>query len=57
MKWCERGRGLKPDWTSKGMDFLMFAANPENTKFIPDEEFEVMFTEITFKSALPRKIQ
>ncbi len=39
------------------MDFLMFAANPENTKFIPDEEFEVMFTEITFKSALPRKIQ
>lgn len=23
------------------MDFLMFAANPENTKFIPDEEFEV----------------
>ena len=41
MKWCERGRGLKPDWTSKGMDFLMFAANPENTKFIPDEEFEV----------------
>ena len=40
LKLCDRGRGLKPDWASKGMDFLIFAANPEVTKYITDEEFE-----------------
>ena len=41
LKWCDRGRGLKPDWAVKGMDFLIFAANPEITKYISDDDFEV----------------
>ena len=41
LKWCERGRGLKPDWATKGIEFLYFAANPTITKFLTDEEFEV----------------
>ena len=40
LKWCERGRGLKPDWATKGIEFLYFAANPTITKFLTDEEFE-----------------
>ena len=35
LKWCERGRGLKPDWATKGID-------PTITKFLTDEEFEVV---------------
>ena len=42
LKWCERGRGLKPDWATKGIEFLYFAANPTITKFLTDEEFEVV---------------
>ena len=42
LKWCERGRGLKPDWASKGLDFLLFAANPEITKYLTEDEFEVI---------------
>ena len=42
LKWCERGRGLKPDWASKGLDFLLFAANPEITKYLSEDEFEVI---------------
>ena len=41
LEWCERGRGLKPDWATKGIEFLYFAANPSFTKFLCDEEFEV----------------
>ena len=50
LKWCDRGRGLKPDWASKGMDFLIFAANPENTKYIADEEFEVGVRKVILES-------
>ena len=35
------GRGLKPEWATKGIDFLYFAANPTFTKFLSDDEFEV----------------
>ena len=42
LKWCERGRGLKPDWATKGIEFIYFAANPTITKFLTDEEFEVV---------------
>ena len=35
------------------MDFLMFAANPENTKFIPDEEFEVRLKQSNCYCILP----
>ena len=41
LEWCERGRGLKPDWATKGIEFLYFAANPSFTKFLCDDEFEV----------------
>jgi len=40
LEWCERGRGLKPDWATKGIEFLYFAANPSFTRFLCDEEFE-----------------
>lgn len=39
VKWCERGKGLKPDWATKGIEFLYFAANPSITKFLTDDEF------------------
>ena len=45
LKWCERGRGLKPDWATKGIEFLYFAANPTITKFLSDVEFEVFVKE------------
>ena len=32
LEWCERGRGLRPDWALKGLEFLYFAANPAFTK-------------------------
>ena len=32
LEWCERGRGLRPDWAVKGLEFLYFAANPTFTK-------------------------
>jgi hypothetical protein len=32
LEWCERGRGLRPDWAVKGLEFLYFAANPSFTK-------------------------
>ena len=41
LKWCERGRGLKPDWATKGIEFLYFAANPTITRFLSDDEFLV----------------
>ena len=41
MKWCERGKGLKPDWAAKGIEFLCFAADPKVTNFLSDDEFVV----------------
>ena len=43
LKFCDRGRGLKPDWATKGIEFLQFSANPDFTKYITDQEFEVSF--------------
>ncbi|XP_050349554.1 mitogen-activated protein kinase kinase kinase 4 isoform X2 [Nymphalis io] len=37
---CERGRGLRPRWASQGLEFLMLACDPYNTKHLSDEEFE-----------------
>ncbi|XP_068627195.1 mitogen-activated protein kinase kinase kinase 4 [Battus philenor] len=37
---CERGRGLRPRWASQGLEFLMLACDPWNTKHLTDEEFE-----------------
>ncbi|CAH2040064.1 unnamed protein product, partial [Iphiclides podalirius] len=40
MERCERGRGLRPRWASQGLEFLMLACDPWNTKHLSDEEFE-----------------
>ncbi|XP_061383470.1 uncharacterized protein LOC116769290 isoform X2 [Danaus plexippus] len=37
---CDRGRGLRPRWASQGLEFLMLACDPCNTKHLTDEEFE-----------------
>ena len=42
LKWCERGKGLKPDWATKGIEFLCFAADPKVTNFLSDEKFMVI---------------
>ncbi|CAG5034143.1 unnamed protein product [Parnassius apollo] len=40
MERCERGRGRRPRWASQGLEFLMLACDPYNTKHLSDEEFE-----------------
>ncbi|CAK1543740.1 unnamed protein product [Leptosia nina] len=40
MERCDRGRGLRPRWASQGLEFLMLACHPYNTKHLTDEEFE-----------------
>nr|QMV48156.1 mitogen-activated protein kinase kinase kinase 4 [Plutella xylostella] len=37
---CERGRGLRPRWANQGLEFLMLACDPYNTKYLTDVEFE-----------------
>ncbi|XP_028179123.1 mitogen-activated protein kinase kinase kinase 4 [Ostrinia furnacalis] len=37
---CDRGRGLRPRWASQGLEFLMLACDPCNTKHLTEEEFE-----------------
>ncbi|CAB3235096.1 unnamed protein product [Arctia plantaginis] len=41
---CDRGRGLRPRWASQGLEFLMLACDPRNTKHLSDEEFEELKT-------------
>lgn len=40
MERCGRGRGLRPRWASQGLEFLMLACDPYNTKHLSDKEFE-----------------
>lgn len=35
----ERGRGVRPKWAALGLDFLIIASDPTNTKYINDEDF------------------
>ncbi|GBP74936.1 hypothetical protein EVAR_54258_1 [Eumeta japonica] len=37
---CDRGRGLRPRWASQGLEFLMLACDPCNTRHLTDDEFE-----------------
>ncbi|XP_023342644.1 mitogen-activated protein kinase kinase kinase 4 isoform X2 [Eurytemora carolleeae] len=39
LAWCERGRGLRPDWAVKGMEFLYLAASPTYTRYLTECEF------------------
>lgn len=37
---CERGRGVRPRWASQGLDFLIAACDPINTKHLNEQEFD-----------------
>lgn len=36
---CERGRGVRPRWAATGLDFLISACDPVNTKHLNELEF------------------
>lgn len=37
---CERGKGKRPRWANQGLDFLLTVCEPRHTKYLVDEEFE-----------------
>lgn len=37
---CERGRGVRPRWAAQGLDFLIAACDPSNTKHLNEQEFK-----------------
>lgn len=37
---CERGRGVRPRWAAQGLDFLIAACDPSNTKHLNEQEFD-----------------
>ncbi|XP_049870477.1 mitogen-activated protein kinase kinase kinase 4 isoform X2 [Pectinophora gossypiella] len=37
---CETGRGLRPRWACQGLEFLMLACDPCNTRHLSEEEFD-----------------
>ncbi|KAJ2947206.1 hypothetical protein O0L34_g16914 [Tuta absoluta] len=37
---CEKGRGLRPRWAHQGLEFLMLACDPRNTRHLSDQEFD-----------------
>ena len=37
---CERGRGVRPRWAAQGLDFLIAACDPTNTKHLTEEQFD-----------------
>lgn len=39
-KRCERGRGVRPRWATLGLEFLIAACDPSNTRYLSDAEFE-----------------
>ncbi|XP_026330433.1 mitogen-activated protein kinase kinase kinase 4 [Hyposmocoma kahamanoa] len=43
---CDKGRGLRPRWASQGLEFLMLACDPCNTKHLTDAEFEELKKEM-----------
>jgi hypothetical protein len=42
LAWFERGKGLRPDWATKGIEFIYIAATPNSTKFLSDKDFLVV---------------
>lgn len=40
MERCERGRGLRPRWAAQGLEFLISACDPYNTKHLTDKQFD-----------------
>lgn len=41
---CERGRGVRPRWATLGLEFLIAACDPSNTRHLSDEEFDDLKT-------------
>lgn len=37
---CEPGRGVRPRWAAQGLDFLIVASDPSNTKHLTDIQFQ-----------------
>lgn len=37
---CERGRGVRPRWAAQGLEFLIAACDPTNTKHLTETEFD-----------------
>lgn len=43
---CEKGRGVRPRWAATGLDFLISACDPVNTKHLNDLEFNDLKAEM-----------
>lgn len=43
---CERGRGVRPRWATQGLEFLIAACDPSNTRHLSEEQFEDMKTKM-----------
>lgn len=41
---CERGRGVRPRWANQGLEFLINACDPHNTKHLADKQFDELTT-------------
>lgn len=46
MERCERGRGVRPRWATLGLEFLISACDPSNTRHLTDEEFDDLKTKM-----------
>lgn len=43
---CERGRGVRPRWATQGLEFLILACDPLNTRHLDDKQFEDLKTKM-----------
>lgn len=43
---CERGRGVRPRWATLGLEFLIAACDPSNTRHLSDDEFDDLKTKM-----------
>lgn len=46
MERCERGRGVRPRWATLGLEFLISACDPSNTRHLTDDEFDDLKTKM-----------
>lgn len=43
---CERGRGVRPRWATQGLEFLINACDPSNTRHLSESEFDDLKTKM-----------
>lgn len=43
---CERGRGVRPRWATQGLEFLIAACDPSNTRHLSETEFDDLKTKM-----------